>query len=113
MSHSNTTFGTERLGALSDGVFAIVLTLLVLDLKLPELPPGYAEPGMIKALEERIPNLIAWIISFVLVARIWIVHHSIVANLADARRMTVEGKGHGWAATDMADAIVSCLRNEG
>jgi pimeloyl-ACP methyl ester carboxylesterase len=38
---------------------------------------------------------------------------SIVANLADARRMTVEGKGHGWAATDMADAIVSCLLSEG
>jgi uncharacterized membrane protein len=81
MSHSDPTFGTERLGALSDGVFAIILTLLVLDLKLPELPAGYAEPGMIRALEERIPNLVAWIISFVLVARIWIVHHAIVANL--------------------------------
>jgi pimeloyl-ACP methyl ester carboxylesterase len=37
---------------------------------------------------------------------------SIVANLADARRMTVEGAGHGWAAADMADAIASCLRTE-
>ncbi|HUP50700.1 MAG TPA: TMEM175 family protein [Thermoanaerobaculia bacterium] len=82
MFRRDTTFGTERLGALSDGVFAIILTLLVLDLKLPELPDAYAERQMIHALEDRIPNLVAWIISFILVARIWIVHHSIVANLA-------------------------------
>jgi pimeloyl-ACP methyl ester carboxylesterase len=34
---------------------------------------------------------------------------SIVAALPKARRTTVEGAGHGWAATDMADAIASCL----
>ena len=36
------TYATDRLGALSDGVFAIVLTLLVLDLKIPELPHSSA-----------------------------------------------------------------------
>lgn len=81
MFHSDSTFGTERLGALSDGVFSIILTLLVLDLKLPALPADFAESAMILALEERIPNLVAWLISFVLVARIWIVHHSIISNL--------------------------------
>jgi pimeloyl-ACP methyl ester carboxylesterase len=35
---------------------------------------------------------------------------SIVAALPDARQVTVEGADHGWAATDMADAIASCLK---
>jgi uncharacterized membrane protein len=76
------TYATDRLGALSDGVFAIVLTLLVLDLKIPDLPPGFAEQRMIEDLEGQIPNFLAWLISFVLLARFWIVHHAIVATLA-------------------------------
>jgi uncharacterized membrane protein len=89
MAQRDTTWGTERLGALSDGVFAIVLTLLVLDLKLPDLPRGYAEQEMIGALADRVPNLVAWVISFFLVARIWIVHHGIIANLARCHRGTI------------------------
>lgn len=73
------TYSTERLGALSDGVFSIVLTLLVLELKVPE---GDTESQLIRDLEAQIPNFIAWLISFVLVARFWIVHHAIVASLS-------------------------------
>ena len=76
------TYGTERLGALSDGVFSIVLTLLVLDLKIPELPPGFGEQRMAADLEGQIPNFLAWLISFILLARFWIVHHAVVATLA-------------------------------
>lgn len=81
MIRRDVTFSTERLGALSDGVFAIILTLLVLELKIPELP-AHAEKQMLADLERQIPNFVAWIISFVLVARIWIVHHGILARLA-------------------------------
>jgi uncharacterized membrane protein len=76
------TYATDRLGALSDGVFAIVLTLLVLDLKIPELPPGVGEQDLIFDLEGQIPNFLAWLISFILLARFWIVHHAVVATLA-------------------------------
>lgn len=75
------TYATDRLGALSDGVFAIVLTLLVLDLKIPELPDQYAEQQMIADLKGQIPNLLAWLVSFVLLSRFWIVHHAVVASL--------------------------------
>jgi uncharacterized membrane protein len=75
------TYSTERLGALADGVFAVALTLLVLDLKLPPVPAG-SQQALIADLEGQIPNLIAWLISFVLVARFWVVHHAIVASLA-------------------------------
>jgi len=76
------TYATERLGALSDGVFSIVLTLLVLDLKIPELPSGFGEQQMAADLEGQIPNFMAWLISFILLARFWIVHHAVVATLA-------------------------------
>jgi uncharacterized membrane protein len=79
---ARTTYATERLGALSDGVFAIVLTPLVLDLKIPDLPAGFTEQRMIEDLEQRIPNFLAWLISFTLLARFWIVHHAIIATLA-------------------------------
>ncbi len=77
-----TTYSTERLGALSDGVFAIVLTLLVLELKIPELPQRFAEQQMVADLMDQAPNFLAWLISFILLARFWIVHHAVVATLA-------------------------------
>jgi uncharacterized membrane protein len=76
------TYATERLSALSDGVFSIVLTLLVLDLKIPELPSGFGDERLAADLEGQIPNFLAWVISFILVARFWIVHHAVVASLA-------------------------------
>lgn len=82
MLRRDITYSTERLGALSDGVFAIILTLLVLELKIPELPEGYAEQRMIEDLAGQIPHFVAWVISFILVARIWIIHHGVIANLS-------------------------------
>jgi len=76
------TYATDRLGALSDGVFSIVLTLLVLDLKIPELPRGFGEQQMAADLEGQIPNFLAWLMSFILLSRFWIVHHAVVATLA-------------------------------
>jgi len=83
------TYATDRLGALSDGIFAIVLTLLVLDLKVPDLPPGYPERQMIADLHGQIPNFVAWLVSFVLLARFWIVHHAVVATLARCHTATL------------------------
>lgn len=82
MLRRDITYSTERLGALSDGVFAIILTLLVLELKIPELSDLHSEREMLADLAQQLPNFVAWLISFVLVARIWIVHHSIIAKLA-------------------------------
>lgn len=82
------TYATERLSALSDGVFSIVLTLLVLELKVPDVPAG-DERALIVALEKQIPHFVAWLISFVLVARFWIVHHAIVATLGRCHLATM------------------------
>jgi uncharacterized membrane protein len=69
-------YDITRLTALSDGIFAIVLTLLVLDLKPPEPPlPG---PGLADWLLGNGPDLVAWLVSFVVVARLWLVHHHVL-----------------------------------
>jgi uncharacterized membrane protein len=79
-------FGVERLNALSDGLFAIVLTLLVLDLKLPES----TNPGdILDALADNYHDFIAWLISFIVIARFWVVHHGITARMSRCHVGTV------------------------
>ncbi len=66
--------GTGRLEAFSDGVFAIVVTLLIIEVHLPEI----AEPttdAMWKAFAEIAPKLISFAISFFTVAIYWVNHH--------------------------------------
>ena len=63
---------TNRLEALSDGVFAIVITLLVLDLRLP---PGHG--GLETRLVSLWPRLLAYVFTFVVVGVYWAGHHAL------------------------------------
>lgn len=65
----------ERMVFFSDAVFAIAMTLLVLDLK-PSLPPEPDRHMFEAALLERLPGLIAFVISFVVLAGAWLTHHN-------------------------------------
>jgi uncharacterized membrane protein len=71
------TFTTGRLHSLTDGVYAIVITLLVLDLHVPNIP-GLTEAQLFADLQKQIPNFITYLISFFLVAFLWIRHHWIL-----------------------------------
>lgn len=71
-------FGVERLGALSDGVVAIALTLLVLELKVPDVVEA---EGVLAHLIEQLPHFIGWAISFVFISVIWHEQHLVFANL--------------------------------
>ncbi len=63
----------ERMVFFSDAVFAIALTLLALDLKLPVgIPPERFNAELI----DGIPELIALALSFVIIARVWMSHHN-------------------------------------
>lgn len=59
---------TNRLEAFSDGVLAIIITIMVLELKIPE-------EGTFEALLPLIPKLISYIISFLYVGIYWNNHH--------------------------------------
>lgn len=80
------TFGVERLSALTDGVFAIILTLLVLELELPQ--PGSGET-VFDSLAENWHIFVAWLISFFAVARFWVVHHAVTATLGRCTSVTI------------------------
>jgi uncharacterized membrane protein len=61
-----------RLEAFSDGVFAIVITLLILDIRLPEV--DYAHLG--ETLKEVYPRILSYVMSFVVIGIYWISHHN-------------------------------------
>jgi len=72
---------TGRLEAFSDGVFAVAITLLVLDLKVPkpaDLPAG-AGPlgthGLVAALLAQWPAFLAYLTSFLTILVMWVNHH--------------------------------------
>ncbi len=66
----------HRLEAFSDGVFAIACTLLVLDLKVPELAAVVtSRGGLWGALAAQWPKLLAYLISFGIVGFYWVGHH--------------------------------------
>ncbi len=73
-----------RIEAFSDGVFAIVVTLLVLGLNVPSLthPDSAAELG--GKLIALLPTFLSWLISFVIVAKFWLNHHYVLGLASHA-----------------------------
>jgi uncharacterized membrane protein len=68
--------GNERIIALSDGLFAIVITLLVLEIKVPHIEPNLVATELPHALMHLLPKIIAHIISFIVLGIYWISHHN-------------------------------------
>jgi uncharacterized membrane protein len=68
----------SRVLALSDGVVAIIITLLVLEIHVPELSSGRSLRG---ALGEIRPSFVAFLISFVVVAIAWAGHRDLFAHV--------------------------------
>jgi uncharacterized membrane protein len=75
-----------RVLALSDGVFAIILTLLVLEIHIPELG---GDQTLRRALREIQPSLTAFLISFVVVAIAWAGHRDVFALIRRTDRAIV------------------------
>jgi uncharacterized membrane protein len=67
---------SRRLEAFSDGVFAIAITLLVLDLAVPPRE-GSPEGGLARALGHEWPAYFAYLVSFLVIGIIWINHHTV------------------------------------
>ncbi len=76
----------SRVLALSDGVFAIIITLLVLEIHVPELGAGQSLP---EALREVRPSFIAFLISFVVIAIAWAGHRDLFAHIRRTDRALV------------------------
>ena len=71
-------FAKSRLEAFSDGVFAIVITLLVLELKVPHMGRAQSNAEVAHVLLMVLPKIFSWVVSFFFVALIWLHHHQIM-----------------------------------
>ena len=73
---------TGRLEAFSDGVFAIAITLLVLELKVPDVAnTGGSSAELGKALLKEWPSYVGLVTSFFTILIMWIHHHAILRNV--------------------------------
>jgi TMEM175 potassium channel family protein len=73
---TSATPNTSRLEALSDGVFAIAVTLLVLDLHVPLGKNAWGD--LLYALRDLWPNYLAYLVSFAFILIMWINHHNLM-----------------------------------
>jgi uncharacterized membrane protein len=71
-----------RLEAFSDGVFAVAITLLVIDLAVPG--PGHGALG--QQLTSHWPSFAAYAVSFLSIGIIWVNHHNLVRNFTAVDR---------------------------
>jgi uncharacterized membrane protein len=67
----------ERIIGLSDGVFAIVLTLLVLELRVPHLPEHASAAEMWNALYGIKSKIVSFLLSFLFIASLWFSHNQL------------------------------------
>ena len=76
---------TGRVEAFSDGVFAIAITLLVLDLQMPEDAYG----DLWKGFADQWPSYLAYVTSFLAIGAVWLEHHRLFTclRLADTHRV--------------------------
>jgi uncharacterized membrane protein len=68
---------TTRLEVLSDGVFAIIITLLVLEIHRPTAVPG----KLVEELLKEWPSYLAYAVAFIYIGVIWLNHHYMFARL--------------------------------
>ncbi len=76
--------GPSRLHALIDGIFAIAMTLLVLDLPRPN------GPHLTSALLHQWPSYVAYLVSFATVGIVWIEHHGMMSAVRQISRRLLE-----------------------
>jgi len=73
--------GTERLQAFSDGVFSIVITLLVFQINVPEIQPDRVAAELPGALLALAPQMFSLVLSFMVLGIYWIGHQTIFSHI--------------------------------
>lgn len=76
----------NRLEAFSDGIIAFAITLLILEIHIPDLGPGVGNAAMLKAIRDLWPNFAVYVVSFVICNVWWISHHTFIHDLHSVDR---------------------------
>jgi uncharacterized membrane protein len=78
--------GKNRIEALSDGIFAIVMTLLILEIHVPNLPPDAPNVQVAPALIALWPKFASYLVAFVSLGFFWVGHHIMYHAIRRANR---------------------------
>ena len=80
-SERTKAFDLDRTIALSDGIFAFALTLLVLSISVPDIPSGSSSSELWTALKGRDQEMISYLVSFAVIGSFWVRHHKFCGTL--------------------------------
>jgi uncharacterized membrane protein len=81
-----------RLEELSDGIFAIVMTILVFELKIPQTVVIFSNSELWTVIKNLMPSLVSYVLSFILLFTYWRAHHffiSVYAKNIDIKLTTI------------------------
>ncbi len=78
----------NRFEAFSDGVFAIAMTLLVIEIKVPDLSEATASTA-INTLIHTVPHILSYITSFLVIGVLWLNHHALFHLLKRVDRIVL------------------------
>ncbi len=68
-------FSKNRVETFSDGIFAIIVTLLILEIKVPHIEQPDSAMALLQAMGGLTPKFLSWVISFVTICIVWVNHH--------------------------------------
>ena len=77
----NVPNANARLEALCDGVFAIAMTLLVIEVRAPDPESIHDAAGLWRAVEHALPTIGAFLLSFTVIFITWVNHHAVIRSI--------------------------------
>jgi uncharacterized membrane protein len=81
--------GLDRISSLTDGVFAIAITLLVLNIRAPQVPPDLVAQELPSRLLDLGPKYLSYVLSFVVIFLYWVAHHGIFRTIKRYDRVLI------------------------
>src|SRR5215470_13927608 len=82
-------FQLERLILFSDAVFAIAITVLVLEIKIPEPHGQISDKTLLDALAQLSPKFVGFVISFIFIGLYWTIHHRMFGFVTSYNRRLI------------------------